>query len=159
VPWGRDNLEYDGLCSHSPLIERPRGDHNLSAEELESQATEWARRKMEKNSKWNKEHRDECNASGKRHRLKNKAAKRFHCEICAENLLSRCDFKRHEASRKHKARVAHAKAVAEGRPDPRPVKCDLCKRGCTEKSMKRHLTSDRHVRNVEAAALFNSKLS
>jgi len=37
-PWSRDLLEWDGLCSHNPLIEAVPGNFDLSREQLEEMA-------------------------------------------------------------------------------------------------------------------------
>lgn len=34
VPWKREDVVWEPLCSHTPLIECPPGDHNLSDTEL-----------------------------------------------------------------------------------------------------------------------------
>lgn len=46
-PWARHSLEYDGLCSHSPLWEPPVGDHSLTPEELEELAAKMKDRLLE----------------------------------------------------------------------------------------------------------------
>ncbi|KAK7727879.1 Aconitate hydratase mitochondrial [Diaporthe eres] len=45
--WPLEALEYEGLCSHNAFIENVRGDHQLSAKELEEKATEIANRRAE----------------------------------------------------------------------------------------------------------------
>jgi Aconitase family (aconitate hydratase) len=45
--WSTEAPGYDGLCSHSALLESVPGDHDLSAEQLETQAAELVERRLE----------------------------------------------------------------------------------------------------------------
>lgn len=45
--WPVQSLEYDGLCSHNPLSEKVPGDHDLTVEELETQAVELEQRQKD----------------------------------------------------------------------------------------------------------------
>lgn len=50
--WAWDKLGYDGCGSHNPLSESPAGDIGLSAEELEAQALEWSRLRLDYIKEW-----------------------------------------------------------------------------------------------------------
>lgn len=54
--WGRDTLEYDGLCSHVALNEGIPGDFDMSPEELEANAAKKEKKRVllnnQNNSNW-----------------------------------------------------------------------------------------------------------
>jgi len=103
--WARDKLGYDGCGSHNPLSESPAGDIGLSAEELEAQALEWSRLRLDYIKEWKRkvagpngsEYKAQVNEArraylkrkpevGKRatKRLveKNRLLKRHYCAVC-----------------------------------------------------------------------------
>lgn len=121
-PWDILTFEYDGTCSHSALMENPYGDHDLSAEELEEQATFLKQRNAEKQSEWaydwyvqkkdadpvawnapqlenvnayKERHPDKVAANSKRYHAKAKAAKKYYCATCDKGFEGKSQLTRH----------------------------------------------------------------
>ena len=174
--WGIDAVDYDGLCSHNPLWERPSGDHSLSAEELEAQAAdlldcrtryirEWREKKKNENSE---EYHAKANRNRKRFvennpvavkealdRCKKKAVaeKTHYCAVCDHAFTKKAKLTKHLAGPKHAEKVA----IAEGRARRKPYHCKVCNTGFMRKeNLTEHKGTKKHLANV--AALSSSKL-
>lgn len=128
-PWPRDKLEYDGCGSHHPLSESPAGDTGLSAEELEAQALEWTRIRLDYIKKWKQdraagpngaEYKTQVNAAKraynkrkpegsknatKRSREKSLLLKQYYCTICDKAFEHKTKLTRHLATATHAAKA------------------------------------------------------
>ena len=132
-PWPRDSFEWDGLCSHSPLIEPILGvSDNLAPEELEKIATEG----KEKNRKYQQDYgaalranpTDEYRASRRRINEKARsgtkarqqaavAEKKYHCSVCNLSCRNGADLRRHNTTPRHNRRATRGDV---------PFTCELC---------------------------------
>lgn len=112
LPWDIVDLEYDGLCSHSPLIEGVAGEeHGLSPEQLarkqvameaRRKASQLAgQRKYDAKIKSTKSLRDRKNATIKRSQDKRIAAKKHWCETCEKPFQSDYALETHKKGIRH----------------------------------------------------------
>ena len=127
--WPRDELEYDGLCSHNPLVEIPAGDHSLSAEELEAQAVEALERRadsvrrcrekarlerpekykakaIENRRKHLDKNPDAQKVADKRVIEKNLKERKRYCAVCDHVFTKKAKLTKHLARPKHAKRAA-----------------------------------------------------
>lgn len=131
LEWDRDDVDYDPMGSHSPLLEKFNGDLGLTDEELEALAVarrEWAKgsdererakdpeaylaRKRKEKAAWtalNKEKVAEQHRNTIRRTL---AAKKHYCSDCEVALASPAALKLHLLTKSHLRKVAD---IANGR--------------------------------------------
>lgn len=167
-PWDRDTLEYTGLCSHNPLMELPAGDHGLSSEKLESQASNKklalnanVRRCEEKAKKIDPEGYAAKKAATSRTRREKhpgaiiKADKRciakavkqktHYCPVCDHAFTKKTYLAKHLAGPKHAVKVTQQK---EGVKNPE-LYCAVCNQQFTRKAtMDEHFAGPRHAAKV-----------
>lgn len=160
--WARESLTYDGLCSHSPLMESPAGDFSLSAEELEAVAAEFVRRraqymkdyhatvknndpdkylalKREERRKYVARHPDGAKAADKRCMKKAVEEKTHYCAACDHAFTKKAKLTRHLTGPKHAAKVAKAAGVKKHH-------CAVCDHTFNRAAdLTRHLASSRHA--------------
>ena len=129
--WARGSLPYDGLCSHSSLIELPGGSENLlTAEELEAKALEYVRR-----------HRECIKRNREQKLLDNPDAQRAH-----EIKKRRIYLDNHPGAADQADKRSIAKAVREKKHT-----CDICQHSSIEKNiLTRHLRGRKHANKVAA---------
>lgn len=126
-PWDIADLEYDGLCTHSPLSEVPKGGFTFTAEELEAQAI----RRREADREYHRDllakmkardpvafnahkaaclrasrardptYKDKVNVATAKRTAKNLASKKYYCEPCGANLVHKASYERHLKSPNH----------------------------------------------------------
>jgi hypothetical protein len=135
--WARDNLEYDGCCSHNHLSESPIGDLGLSPEQLEAQALELSENRLAYIKEWwqnktngpdgaaykaqvNKARRvytkkvpKQIRAIEKRHKAKNIKLQKFHCITCDKSFPDKTKLNRHLKTDTHAANAANAANAAK----------------------------------------------
>jgi hypothetical protein len=162
-PWTRATLEYDGLCSHSALIETVPGDHNLTAEALEAQAAEIKERFPEKRKEYSKRHRDKTIAN-----------QTYYCAVCDLAFSTGPDLAQHNKSKTHIAKSRGRKgygAYKRERDDPEKTRartkrhatiakanqthyCAVCDHAFTSVSqLAKHKTSKKHIDKAAAAKI------
>lgn len=157
-----DALDYDGLCSHSSMIESPIGNHNLSAEELEAKAAELADRRKEYQREWREKTKqanpDRNNARRKEERrllikrdpkeivkrgkMKAVAEKRHHCTTCNHTFNTKPALRKHLAGPKHAAKVAEAARIKKFYC----AVCDYTANG--NQVLTKHFASQKHAANA-----------
>ncbi|KAG4415314.1 hypothetical protein IFR04_011569 [Cadophora malorum] len=126
--WERDAVEWEPLCTHSPLNEKIIGNLDLTEEELEIIAAlrvkkrvkttkEWreAQRNKDidafrlqdriKKNAWAAKNRDKVNKIAGKVRTKAKEERRFRCDVCDEDLQSQHALDKHLATQSHADRV------------------------------------------------------
>lgn len=171
VPFDRYTLEYDGLCSHSPLYEDPKDEFDLSSEELTAladekeekrvalkaeNATNWHHKQMETNYE---EYIDDAIARKTKSRklnpeldriaeaarnAKDVAEENYHCVTCNPSFPRQSILDDHYETPKHKR-------TEEVDKDSR-LFCSFCNLPYTNKgNYNRHLKNDRHTKAVNAA--------
>jgi hypothetical protein len=134
-PWKVQELEYDGCCTHNSLNECPKGQYDLSPEEIEAAA---ARRKIwkaentanfrakaiEQDAESYRAHvsklaRDRRKRPGvremernnkRRYQAKAKAERRFYCEVCDMSFSLSIGLKRHKTRKIHRKGLAAQRA-------------------------------------------------
>ncbi len=155
--WSRDLFEWDGLCSHSPLLEPVHGDLNLSPEELEAMAAatkekdrqyqEEYQRNLRANPTEDFKERTRRNNQKQRlalqpihaNRVANKA---FYCAVCKVSCRDNASLKRHNESPRH------SKKTIMGDND---YHCDVCDISFKYKSnFTQHCTSKSHIARTAA---------
>ncbi|TVY33438.1 Aconitate hydratase, mitochondrial [Lachnellula subtilissima] len=127
--WGRESLEYDGLCSHNPLGESPPGEFNLTPEELEATVAELSgrrntavvRSRVKAKKKDPELYKERANTNRKNFTTSNPAAvkaidkrckdkakelKTHYCEICDESFTKKAKLTKHLAGPLHATRLA-----------------------------------------------------
>lgn len=161
-PWDRNTLSYDGLCSHSPLIESFASDWGLSPEELETIRAEMERRRAQAV----RDHRERARAkdldaylskardqravfvannpekvkaADKRTKEKARQEERFKCDTCDHPFKSNAHLQRHLRGPQHKRKVAEANGKKRHY-------CAICDHPFTRAGdLSRHLTSAAHI--------------
>ena len=169
-PCDPDTLEHDGLCSHCSLNERILGDFDLTAEQLEAQASEKEQKRLEmkaKNAtnhhyKQMEENYDEYIGQAGLRKAKSRAnnpgqdahhqAKRvrkaldektFHCALCNISFTTRHSLQDHMKTPKH---------LRKSNESNNPFKCVHCNLGFHNQSnLIRHQRTQRHLRNLANA--------
>ncbi|KAI7079003.1 hypothetical protein KC340_g16289 [Hortaea werneckii] len=124
--WNRDAVEWDPLCTHLPLSEKPKGDITLSEDELrlgeelrkklraESQARSrqrqrdadeaaYLQRNHDQHAKWAAENRPSINKRAGETRKRAKDSQRFRCHVCEYNAATQVAYNDHLRSESHKA--------------------------------------------------------
>ena len=126
-----ESLPFDGLCSHSPLVELPvGGESTLTAEELEAKALDYVRRHRERDER-NRERKLRENPEGQRaHEIKKR-------KIYVDSHPGAAD----QAEKRNTA-----KAVKEKKHT-----CDVCQHSFTKKNiLRRHLRGRKHANKLAA---------
>lgn len=167
--WPMDAFTYHGLCGHNSLIERIRGEFDLTPEQVKALAAAAKARRSVQNSKSYKRLREQdlegylarkrregatyrVNSADKkrvneqRFREKVVREKRFYCKVCARPCIGEWELDRHNSSRRHQLTVERA---AKGMLKHR---CVVCNVGFTLPChLNRHYGGQRH--QEKAAAL------
>ena len=168
--WARDSLPFDGLCSHSPLIEFPAGsDTFLTAEELEAKALDYVRRHKERgkeNREWKLRHDPEglraheiekrrkyvdshpgaADEAEKRCNSKAVKEKRHTCDVCQHSFTKKNILTRHLRGRKHANKVA---ALEEAANDPEKFEKGTSQHPEVRKRLQRTRNRKTTQKNVE----------
>ncbi|KAK4935417.1 carbamoyl-phosphate synthase (glutamine-hydrolyzing) cpa2 [Elasticomyces elasticus] len=175
--WDREAMEYDGLCSHCCLNEGIRGDFDLTAEQLEAQAIEKEKKRLELKKenatnhhyKQMAENYDEyitqanervqksrANNPEKHKETQNLRAQKaienntHHCDLCNLSFTTKLSLKNHLESAKH---------LRKAKESDNPFRCAPCNLGFHNKSnLNRHEKSDRHRKAVAATVLPSPEL-
>jgi len=141
--WSRDSFEYDGLCSHSALVEGVSGkDEGLTGEALEAAETALHQRRQEAKKRYSQAETQRQNdfklndfaafnaarrtywlngnpelraASKKRCYTKAIDSKRFFCSICNVTTATSTDLKIHKATQKHINKAAGVPKVSKAK--------------------------------------------
>ncbi|KAH5768670.1 hypothetical protein HBI17_021200 [Parastagonospora nodorum] len=176
MPWCREDVEWEPLCSHISLNESAKGDFSLSTEELEFlHAAKLKHRKVQKSAK-NRRYRVKYKAAtsvrGKEGRLAAKASGKHKCMPCNITYGSLRELNSHLRRSRHKKIVeklergeslqpsaeslCRAKRVARNLATKR-FHCDLCDKDYrTLMNLKTHYTTALHL---NAAALADAELA
>ena len=169
-PWDRFMLEYDGLCTHCALYETPRGDFDLTPEQLEAQAVEkeqkrillkaenatnWHHKKMETDydeymgnaiarKMKSRANNPELDRIAERKRIAKQVADEVHkCTLCNKSYTTANWLKKHYKSAKHIRKVDEHK---------NPYRCLYCNLGYHNKSnLNRHFKALKHIAAVAEA--------
>lgn len=166
--WPLNSYQYEGLCTHLCFYETPRGDFDLSPEQLEAQAVEKEAKRVALKTlnatnyhyKQMAENYDEYITGAIDRKMKSRALnpeldriaerareakyveeQRYYCDDCE------IPFTRPQLLETHLQSAKHARKLNEASYQYR---CKLCKIPLSAKDKyKRHLKSDRHKKNVE----------
>lgn len=171
-PWNIEDLDYDGLCSHSCLTEALVRNLELSAEELEAAAAlyklrrketrhksvskakkanpaEWQRKKTARNTTRRLNNPQAIKKEAKNHKLKVVAEKRYYCAYCDVAVHTPGLLQEHLETKQHKARVARKEDPEEQKR--KPHYCAICDIGFPKLgNLEKHLASAKH--KAKAAA-------
>lgn len=170
--WTPSEFGYDGICTHSSLVDHPAGDYNLTEEQLEAQA-ELAEKKFRLNKARNahtyheremERNYDEYSTRAKARKTKSRllnpeldriaekarnerivAEKKWYCSTCDKAFTRDTILALHMASKEHATKV--------NGPKKTPWYCHLCNRYfCSSASLKRHRRENTvHKEKVKAA--------
>lgn len=178
-PWGSNNLEYDGLCSHSPLMEGVVSDFDLSPEELEAAAILHKlrraivrRRCVVKSRLTNPEFAIKKNARNKERRKNNPEAvkreikawkvrvikeERNHCADCGLSFFTPKLLQVHCETPRHEARVARKNS--SDLQKKKPHYCAACNIGFAKRGgLATHALSKRHIVRTEKLLQENAEM-
>lgn len=152
-----DDLEYDGLCTHSPFSEHINGDFGLDErsdvvrpppKRVRSEANLVAHREQVRGlmQKAREADPEKSRATDAKCRAKAKASKKWSCDVC--NIA----FGIEKAFISHNNSIRHLKLVEERAAGiVRRWFCDICQIGFTQqRTLADHKTSKRHVKAAEA---------
>ena len=127
--WDHNTLEYEGLCTHSPLLEIVLGEFTLSPEELAANSAIMVNRRKERRRnndlankakdpvkyqklrneasvRFRKNNPEKAKECGDRKRADNVAKQRYYCSVC--NFA----FKQNMSLKNHLKRQVHLNKVA-----------------------------------------------
>jgi ribosomal protein L37AE/L43A len=167
VPWSREDVEWEPLCTHVSLNERCVGDLNISAEDLERLAVDRRQRRAENSLRSSRKHRV-SRAIREKESLKNTKALGIHkCSPCNKTFTKPFLLKRHETSDVHKENVATiasggivqpsaaallaAKRATQARADKQHF-CDMCEKAFGRRShLERHYGTQLHLDKAAVA--------
>lgn len=169
--WPVADLEYDGCCSHVRLSEKLLGDtSNLNPEQIE--AAEQARLEASRAYQRDRYHADKARkppewlvarfATIAKSKDNTRDSGRLRCDLCRVTFEGPCDQRRHEATDKHKAKVAglvrpsarpSAKALRDANIASKRYYCPTCKVPFgTQQAITKHLKSKVHARRLARCA-------
>ena len=127
-PWDVSTFEYDGTCTHSALVEKSFGDHDLTSDQLEAQAAAAAKYGREWHQDWYK---------------RKKAV-----DPVAWNVKSLKNRKTYRKRKPGKVQETKKKQDTKVKAEKRHY-CGICDVACpTPWALKRHLNSATHARNA-----------
>lgn len=151
-PWPRDSFKWNGLCSHSPLLELVRGDFDFTPEQLE----EFAAAAKEKSRVYlllyaqalRANPTEEYRATQQRNNEKQKpgtqarqqeavANKTYYCAVCNVACRDNASLTRHNGTTLHKKRTV------QGDEDFHCAACNLSFR--YQSNFNQHKTSKGHI--------------
>jgi hypothetical protein len=119
VPWSRDTVQWQPLCSHFSLCERSPGDFGLSPELLERLAAERKARvharRLESKRRSIARNKEATAEQHKRTIAKARASGKYRCEICDYSFGKPWLLTKHLAGQRHKDKEAK---VAAGELEP-----------------------------------------
>lgn len=141
--WNLDAYEYDGACSHNPMMEGLIWTE-LTPEQATTLAAESKQRKRDENI---------------RKEAKAKRSKRFHCKTCNRSFSTRTKLERHNAVPYHKNRLNGPKITKtpQAKYQAKCVRtkkhyCALCNYPApTNHGLQKHYGTDKHKFAVVAA--------
>jgi hypothetical protein len=169
--WDRNTLEHDGCCSHRCLSEIVSSDFQLSAEQLEAQATHKKRKRADDDSSSHHEqmatNRDECHAAqalkaanrkaqnpdkvlkiARDNAARHVAEMTYYCKLCKFSFPKKSELTKHNASAMH---LRKAEDLAT-----KPHQCNACNVAFDQVgTLNRHLKTPCHLK---MAALSSSQL-
>jgi hypothetical protein len=148
--WDIEDLEYAGLCTHSPLVEQLGVDFSLSAADIEALKES---RKVVRNATTRRSHANQ--------RATSKMTKRYHCGTCDMSFGMKYDFGIHLASKRHLQKVAripntkhqndHAREYAKNL-EAKKYHCEPCgSYFVTATVLKNHLKTKRHLQALQSS--------
>ena len=154
-PWAPESIDFNGLCSHNPLLEPVHGDLHLSPKQLH----EMAEMTREKELAYGLEYARNLRANptdyyleGQRRNRRNQkpamaaihaervASKAFYCKACKVSCRDKPTLTRHNATPRH------AKKTTMGDSD---YECSACNRSYRYKSdYTQHCATKTHIRRM-----------
>lgn len=143
--WPLELFEYDGLCTHSALIEAVAGRHDLSAEDREEydmrlkqkrkenqhqhyvqgkakDPDAWRADRAERARKWRENAPDKSRAVDKRRTQQAKDSQRWHCDVCDHSFAHERGMILHLAGKKHATKVALIADINISKPINQPAR-------------------------------------
>ncbi|KAK5129539.1 hypothetical protein LTR08_003160 [Meristemomyces frigidus] len=153
--WDRDALEYDGLCSHCALYEGPKGDFDLSPEELEAKnAVHEAKRLKEgaeRSTKSRASNPEQARLTELARVDSHVAEKLHHCERCNLSFQRSNVLEDHYKTEKHKRKATEA---------TNKFRCACCNLGfANQQNLTRHNKTKYHLANAKGDAPFQQRSS
>ena len=157
-PWTQDLFEWDGLCSHSPLLELILGDFDLDAEQLEKKAAATKEKKRQQDREYHQnmqanptpEYRERMRKKSEKRKPALKAYyancranKTFYCDTCKVACRNNADLKIHNETPRH------SKKVEMGDDDYHCQACDISFKYKSHFTL--HCTSKGHIAKTAQA--------
>ncbi|KAJ2977938.1 hypothetical protein NQ176_g4090 [Zarea fungicola] len=135
VPWKRTDVNWVPMCSHSPLMERPAGELDMTPEQL-----------IAYNQAMQVQAKKRVSEAGRRYEARQQATNR--ADYLARKLRNKHASMKSNPERQRKMQAGvRARAIASGKH-----RCDLCDLSCpTASALKIHETRKGHLENVRVA--------
>ncbi|KAH5404108.1 hypothetical protein HBI52_001540 [Parastagonospora nodorum] len=159
MPWCREDVEWEPLCSHISLNERGKGDFDLSSEVLESMEAARRKSKAIKNRESSQKHKVARAIREKTSLQRTKASGKHMCHICNKSFTKPYLLKRHNGCAAHKRNVLlvarggvvktssqalHTRKYGANARATHRFYCDTC-----EKPFGRRIHLDRHFDTIK----------
>ena len=167
MPWDRDDVSWDPLCSHSALKETVAGDFDLSSEQLIAMAAARKLRLRERKAKekriWTARNSKRAADTHAKSIAKARASKKHHCDVCDLTFPSASLLKIHLDTKAHANKVAgkrskpsantlRSRAFTEKTKANKRFHCELCDLSfpsqaklTTHNGTKRHLAKEKEA--------------
>ena len=136
-PWTQDLFEWNGLCSHSPLLEPVYGDFDLSPEQLEAKAAATKEKTRQYRLEYNRNLQANPTPEFKARHANRTAKKTFYCDVCKVSCRSNATLKSHNEGPRHR------KKVEIGDDDYHCQACDMYFKW--KSHFTQHCTSKSHI--------------
>lgn len=155
-PWSLEDIEYDGCCTHSALLEAIQGEEDgLTLEEIAAKQVKMEQTRKEK-------HVALSTVSNPIWRAADRASRTYACDICDEVFNDSTDLARHNTSQKHIDKAAGVTKVLK-QPEfkdwttnniaKKRYHCKICdKTFAVDSKLQRHRTTQKHIEKAAAAA-------
>jgi hypothetical protein len=102
-PWPREDLEYDGTCTHCALNDHVFGDFGPNDQKLvvKAPALKRKRKRTEYLARWAAENPDKVKANYDKSAAEAKAKKTYYCDVCNLACEKPKDLDKHNKSKRH----------------------------------------------------------
>jgi transposase-like protein len=177
-PWSRDELEYDGCCSHVTCLEGIRGEEDgLTLEEIARKQAECDERnaeasKIRTKTNYHTLKRDDFEewearqlkykttaglekkaAIAKKSRATVKGTRKYECKTCDVNFADSHELNLHNVTKKHLDRSAGTYKVHKN-VTLLKYHCKTCNKSFTSKTkLERHKGTQKHIDNTAKSVL------
>ena len=156
--WRIEDLDWDGLCSHTSFLEGNKGDFELTEEQLIAHVEEYARRHREACKDWHQkqmadnyhDYIDRAIGRVYKSRDQNRENKTWHCPPCGLTAGTKFEWEQHLKTKKHARNTADVGGGGgDGRNSAKKTQAQFHCIPCGKSyqfstGLSRHRRSDKH---------------